>query len=126
MSESLTSRLAALKAGKELERKPFPLWALIILYNRARSRDVYCDYFYGFKLLRDWLGPIEIPEQEIPVPNLYRSYDIQEIAYHLGCTQGQINYGYQTALTVIQQLTDAAQLPKEIPTVSTELESNGE
>ena len=68
---------------------PFPLKELLILYFNARSADVYCDYFAGFKLLIAWLGPIAIPVRaELPeIPRCFHSYEVQEIAKLLGCDQ---------------------------------------
>ncbi len=34
----------------------FPLKYLLILYCNAHPKDVYCEYFKGFKLLLSWLG----------------------------------------------------------------------
>lgn len=34
----------------------FPLKYLLILYCNAHPKDVYCNYFTGFKLLLEWLG----------------------------------------------------------------------
>lgn len=34
----------------------FPLKYLLTLYCNAHPKDVYCNYFSGFKLLIEWLG----------------------------------------------------------------------
>ena len=79
--------LAALKAKLALRAKPFPLWALLHLYETGSRDDLYCDYFAGFKLLIDWLSPIEVDPQikgkRCKLPKLEYNYEIQEIARHL-------------------------------------------
>lgn len=68
--------------------KKFPLKALLILYGKSNKYETYCNYFEGFKLLVDWLGPIDIPEVEpAGVAWCFGSYEIQEMAVILGCSQ---------------------------------------
>jgi len=69
----------------------FPIESLLTLYSRAHKRDVYCDYFKGFKLLLTWLGPIAYPDIEpIPIPWYVRSYELQELARHLEISQQKL------------------------------------
>lgn len=115
-NSSSLSPLERLKQQRLLATKPFPVWALLIIYNKSRTVDTYCNYFEGFKLLRDWLSPIELTPHSEPIPKLYRSYEIQELAKHLNTTQENINHGYQTALSIIQLASNITFLPTEIPT----------
>jgi hypothetical protein len=77
MSQDLQEFLSARTAPQT-----FPLKSLIALYFRAKSKDVYCDWFAGFKLLHQWLGPIEVPQySDLPeVPRAFWNYELQEIS----------------------------------------------
>jgi hypothetical protein len=103
MSDSqISDKLAALKRARELREKPFPVWALLILYENSNARDTYCNYFEGFKLLVEWLSPIELTPHSEPLHKLQRSYEIQELATILQTTQENLNHAYQTALNILQ------------------------
>lgn len=118
----ISDRLSLLKQQLEVSRKPFPLWALLALYETA-SRQLYVNYFSDFKLLADWLGPIEMPEVSSDIPKLFHTYEIQEIAKHLGTTQGQIYHGYKTTISKLQQSAYSPQLSSQVRTVSLEQKS---
>lgn len=78
VSTEVLTRLANLK-------KPFPLRALLTIYLNASKKDLYIDYFAGFKLLVRWLGPIEIPTLVVPsYPAVCISYEVDRIATILG------------------------------------------
>ena len=103
---STSDRLAALKqklaAQRTVESKPFPAWALIALYIRSHKKDTYCDHFYGFRILQDWLHPIELPAHTEPLLPLQGSYEIQEIARMLGTSQDHINHAIHTACNITE------------------------
>ncbi len=66
----------------------FPLHALLILYATGKPTDLYCNDMEGFKLLVDWLGPIQIPELEvIQIPRMRENYEVQRIAMILKCDE---------------------------------------
>jgi hypothetical protein len=96
---SALQRLRAFKEQQQTAIKPFPLWALLYLYELAPYKEVYCNYMEGFKLLVRWLAPIEIPplhECSNRMNRLHGSYDTQAIAAILN--------GYQTTLSVLSKL----------------------
>lgn len=91
MDTSISSRLAALKAPTGT----FPLEALLRIYAKYKERNpLYLNYFEGFKLLVDWLEPLEVPQltaQELlPIPPCFHTYEIQEIAAILHLDQALI------------------------------------
>jgi len=92
----------AIRKQLALKNKPFPLWALLILYDNSNKRDTYCNYFEGFKLLVEWLGPIELTPHSEPIPSLYRSYEIQELSKILHTTQENLNHAYITACNILE------------------------
>lgn len=126
--ETTASLLANLKQKLLLESKPFPLASLLYMYEVSNHKDTYCNYFEGFKLLVDWLGPIEIPEipaqlESKPIPKLYHTYDIQEIAVILKTSQERIYHGYQTTQSLLQQSPHIAFMPTKVSTIPNECES---
>lgn len=126
--ETTASLLANLKQKLLLESKPFPLASLLYMYEVSNRKDTYCNYFEGFKLLVGWLGPIEVPEipaqlELKPIPKLYHTYDIQEIAIILKTSQERIYYGYQTTQSLLQQSSHTAFMPTEISIISDECKS---
>jgi len=114
--------LERLKRQRELESKPFPIEFLLIIYERGSSKDLYCNYFEGFKLLVQWLGPIQLTPHSEPLNKLYRSYEIQELSIILNTTQENLNHGYQTCLTILQLASNFTFMPKEIPIIQDECE----
>lgn len=92
-TDSLAQRLAALKESRKsvfagAEQEAFPLRLYLILYYRANRDDVYCEYFKGFKLLLDWLGP---PQRETPeameavnFPFALMNYETAQLSQILG------------------------------------------
>jgi hypothetical protein len=88
------------KQQREINAKPFPVWALLILYNKGKTQDLYCDYFEGFRLLHKWLGPIQLTSHIEPIPKLYRSYEMQELAKILNTSQENLNHAYITSLNI--------------------------
>src|ERR1035437_5776479 len=81
--KELLDRLAVLA-----KPKPFPLWALLYLYYHAHLKDVYVNHFTGFKLLVDWLEPIEVPADiGVQLPRYCGNYELQEIAIILSTHQ---------------------------------------
>ncbi len=125
------------KQQREINQKPFPVWALLILYHKGAPKDLYCEYFAGFKLLLKWLGPIELTPHSEPIARLHRNYEMQELSKIIETTQENLNHAYITALNIleltqngytptqslIQFSFDNAQLSKKVSTVSTELQS---
>lgn len=66
---------------------PFPLWALLVLYERGSSTDLFIDYMEGMELLVAWLSPIDIPtvsRTTEQVPKLLRNYELNRIAEMVG------------------------------------------
>lgn len=63
---------------------PTKLHTILTLYYKARYEHVYIAYFAGFKLLRDWLGPIALPTNDLEIPSwvqrLSRNYEHNELA----------------------------------------------
>ena len=133
MAIDFTALKEQFKQQREINQKPFPVWALLILYHKGSSKDLYCDHFAGFKSLLHWLSPIQLTELSEPIAKLHRNYEMQELAKHLNTTQENLNHAYITALnileltshgytstqSIIQFSFDNAQLPKEVSTVST-------
>lgn len=71
---------------RALKKKPFPLKSLLLMYYRGNKADLYCDYFSGFMLLRDWLSPIEFPtrtQEKLFLP--LWGYEQQELSVILNC-----------------------------------------
>ena len=122
MSDLLTYRLNAIKQQEEIKAKPFPLWALLVMYERGSLKDLYCNYFEGFKILIDWLKPIQIPaiENSLPIYKLHSSYAKQEIATILKCTQGQIENGYQDCISKLLIATHPTFMSEEVSTIPIE------
>ena len=81
MIQSLKTKL---QAQNEIHQKPFPLWALLYLYETAPFESVYCNYMEGFKALVQWLSPIESNceknAEKIRIPRFALSYELQEIS----------------------------------------------
>lgn len=123
--------------GLLARRKPFPGIQLIRLYLNSNGADTYCDYYAGFKLLRDWLSPLDWKDV-IPVPIVQGlgSYDIQELAKICYVSQNiiygailEIYYGRaitsaianidrsKTEATLLQQHAAITFLPSEIPAI---------
>ena len=120
MSDSpIFDKLAALKKQSEINRKPFPVWALLILYENG-PRTLYNNYFEDFILLRDWLGPIQLTPHSEHLPRLHRTYEIQELANILNTTQENLNHGYQTALSIIQLTSHIPLMSSQVSTIQTE------
>lgn len=63
MHQGSTTLLEILAA----RNKPFPLHALLALYYRAHPKDVYIEHMHGFRLLVDWLSPIALPINPVPL-----------------------------------------------------------
>lgn len=120
MSDLQISSIDRLKRQLELQKKPFPVWALLILYENGSSRDLYCNYFEGFKLLVEWLGPIELTPHSEPLNRLHRTYELQELSVILKTTQENLNHGYQTCLSIIQLASNFTLMPAQIPTYAAE------
>lgn len=68
--------------NEESQNIQFPLESLLVLYENASHADVFPNYMEGFKLLADWLGPIEIPSnlEIVNIPKLRRNYELNTIA----------------------------------------------
>lgn len=76
------------KHTDSITTEDFPLHCLLLLYSAAHSRDVYCDYMAGFKLLAQWLGPIAVPDLPVvEIPKLCGNWEVQQIARKLGCRE---------------------------------------
>ncbi len=98
------SRLEELKRKlaeqNQLRAKPFHLKYLLILYETSNPDDTYIGYMEGFRLLAEWLSPIDIPEGFTNIPKVHNTYVMQQMASILGtypgtiyhCTLSQIHY----------------------------------
>lgn len=98
--ERIQAKLAGISASNEFSNKsaeeyntPFPLDALLILFNKAHY-DCMLDYMQGFKLLNNWLSPIVSPtEYKVDLACKYptiNSYDVQRLSAILGIDQSII------------------------------------
>lgn len=73
----------------------------IKLYNKNR-RTLYLNYFHDLILLIEWLGVFIPPELSLdtsPISWYYCSYELQELAKHLGAPQSLV-------LALLQELHD--------------------
>lgn len=80
---SLKTRLGlGLGLGYQQNENPIPLSVLFYLYETGNSTILYCNYMEGFRLLVDWLGPIDKPcnAPVCKVPKLHGSYEMQQFA----------------------------------------------
>lgn len=72
----------------------FPLWAILILYERSKRSQVYNNYFAGFKSLLTWFNPIDYTALSLyksrPLTKLEVSYELQELAVILNTSQSQL------------------------------------
>jgi len=79
------------------EMDKFPLWALLILYERSKRSQVYNNYFAGFKSLLTWLNPIDLSAINLykirSLTKLESSYELQELAAILNTSPSQL-YDY--------------------------------
>lgn len=99
----MSTRLEELKKRFAEQRKPFPLSHLLYLYEISRSQDTYINYMEGFRLLAEWLAPIELPSSHSTIYKLQNSYELQQIAVILNTHPGIIQNGYQTTTAILQQ-----------------------
>ena len=74
--------IASLIEKRKLANTPFPMRALLTLYTKDSNRELYTDYFAGFKALVAWLAPIDITSKYVArkVFSPLYTYDMQEIA----------------------------------------------
>jgi hypothetical protein len=95
----------SIKEEIEEETRKFPFYALLLLYDRAYSKDLYINYMEGFKLLVDFLSPIEVPPMEecknTMVPKLYHNYDAHEIERVVGCNSKQLFKAYEETVKIL-------------------------
>lgn len=87
----ISDRLAALiqeleadsVAAADEDKTPFPLWALLVIYEKA-NHECYINYMEGFKALVHWLSPIAYPNHRdsdyYAASNILRSYESKEIS----------------------------------------------
>jgi hypothetical protein len=88
MSQSLTELPST-------DSQKFPLWAALQLYNTGRS-FLYLNYMADFKLLTDWLGPLDIPEKlTTPIPWWQGNYEVQRLAILFGTDEETIYFTLQ-------------------------------
>lgn len=92
----LQQRMADLKSKHDHkvrsdDKTPTPLSAFLRIYLKA-EHECYIDYMRGARLLADYLSPIEIPATTpFPhVPQLFRTYDIAELAAHLATDRNDL------------------------------------
>lgn len=68
--------------NSSVESEPFPLWALLTIYEKA-NRECYIDYMKGFKLLLNWLSPIAYPNhidsEYYAKSNVLGGYEVNEL-----------------------------------------------
>ena len=74
--------VAALIEKRKQAIKPFPLSALLLLYTKDTKKELYVNYFAGFKALVSWLAPIDTVSKFKPqkVFSPLYTYEVQEIA----------------------------------------------
>ncbi len=107
---SVTSlALAAFEEQRVLERKPFPVRSLLILYLRAPNYVVYKNYFEGFKLLAAWLSPIDTSAITIyprkHVSHLFMSYELNKLAEILDVNVYSL-WQFMVNLTIVLDLME--------------------
>lgn len=72
----------------------FPLWAVLVLYERSKRYQTYNNYFSGLKSLIHWLNPIDYSALNLyktrPLTKLETSYELQELARILNTSQSQM------------------------------------
>ena len=86
-SERLAALLKKLEADSltaiDEDKTPFPLWALLVIYEKA-NHECYINYMEGFKALVNWLSPIAYPNHRgsgyYATSNILRSYESRELA----------------------------------------------
>lgn len=87
ISERLAALLKELEvasiAATDEDKTPFPLWALLVIYEKA-NQECYINYMEGFKLLVNWLSPIAYPNHRdsdyYAASNILRSYESRELS----------------------------------------------
>jgi hypothetical protein len=100
MTSDSKSRLQQLKEQFAIQRKPFPLWALLALQHKSRSADTYVEHMAGFKELAAWLAPIEIPPHKpFSIPKLHVNYELNQIAVILNVHPSVVYQEYNKWLT---------------------------
>lgn len=71
----------------------FPLWAILILYEKSPKGTMYRDCFVNLRKLIDWLQPIDtLPAKLYPIRSLTRleqNYQIQLISEYLSLPPSQ-------------------------------------
>ncbi len=82
------------------QKNTFPLWAFLILYEKALFSSTYNNYFQNTKNLIEFLGvDTRISNYQIKeIPKLYRSYHIQELAKLLNLDQSILLQYYNDLL----------------------------
>lgn len=110
--DSLSTRLNKLRtlhdtdiSTKEDKTIEFPLWALLIIYEKAHHRS-YINYNEGFKVLVDWLSPITYTPKNTALynRNILVSYEVSNIGRMLNVSKEEI---YECVFTeVIPRLRD--------------------
>lgn len=86
MNLALESFIKKRVEEKLLRESKFPLKLLLIFYSK-NYKLFYIDHFKAFKLIIEWLGPIDIPAPAA-TPRFNRllyNYEQQEIAKILNC-----------------------------------------
>ena len=84
---SVENFIAARKEQALIDSSPFLAASLLKLYSIANKKDVYCNHFEGFKLLAEWLAPIDTSaialEDATTVDSLLLNYEVTVIAKYL-------------------------------------------
>ena len=87
MNNSVENFIAARKLQATSDSMQFPAASLLKLYSIANKKDVYCNHFEGFKLLAEWLAPIDTSaialEDGSTVDSLLVNYEVTVIATYL-------------------------------------------
>lgn len=87
ISEGLAALIQELEvdsaAATDEDKTPFPLWALLVIYEKAND-TCYINYMEGFKALVNWLSPIAYPNHRdsnyYESSNILRSYESRELS----------------------------------------------
>lgn len=80
----------------------FPLWALLVLYEKSNATDTFINYMEGFQLLANWLGPIDSPTYATikKIPKLHVNWELNTIAELLNIHPSIVYQTYEDTLWI--------------------------
>lgn len=91
----------------------FPLWAILLLYEKANNLDMYGTVFDNFRLLVTWLNPdCEILNSYAPkkLTKLENSYQLEELAAILNIEPSSLFTYYNLVINNASHLYSDSQL----------------